>query len=288
MRTLPDPRERLRALGILAYLAGVLLMMVTIAVGRTADSSAPRYMTLSVQLLCGAWVGCLPGPRHRKTETLVAMALLLPLVVLLPDTSRAAIGRGALRSSKHRSLVDDLGRGAPLASLGQWYARDLCPGEVSVQATLRMLAQHHIGPFRDGTVVLADTAPVCNEEPVAGAADPTEGTSTSWTTWRLAGELPDLVLAVTPARELCGLRLEVELESTGPRRSRATLRFTTTPPDGGETRPRRVELKFDGSGRFERTVWVYGVVGDIRIRVDPTVTTFQVGSVTLLTPAGSR
>jgi hypothetical protein len=288
MTALPDPRERLRALGILAYISGVLLMMVTIAVGRTADSSAPRYMTLSVQLLCAAWVGCIPGPRNRCREGLVAAALLGTLIVLLPATTRAAVKRGVQRSSVHRRLVDDLRGGAPLAAIGQWYAQEFCPGEASVQATLRTLARHHLGPFRDGTILLTDTAPGCDEEPVAGAADPTEGTATTRTTWRLVGELPDLVLAVTPARELCGLRLVVEMESTGPRRSRAALRFTTSPPDGGEARPRRVELKFAGSGRFERTVWVHGVVGRVEIRLDPAMTAFQISSVTLLTPAGSR
>ena len=154
--------------------------------------------------------------------------------------------------------------------------------------TLRTLARRGLGPFREGGVVLTDSVPRCDEEPLAQARVAAGGTAAANAAWRVSGRLPDLVLDLAAPRDLCGLRLVLEVGSPGHRRSRATVRFTASPPDGGEGEHRSVELKFGGSGTFVRTVWVYGVVRQLAMRVDPGVTELRISSVTLLTPSRNR
>jgi hypothetical protein len=168
-----DPEERLRILGLLAFLAAALLLAVAVGWGRAGRAAATgrmptRYVLLAAPGLCAAYFAALLFGRGWLGRALpvalaTGMALLFPLNTWMGFERRAWFGAG------FAAFEHDLAAGASKEMLADRHHEFMLHWDVPLMtASLQQLHDAGIGPFAAWEP--EPTAPT-NSAPPAAPAD---------------------------------------------------------------------------------------------------------------------
>jgi hypothetical protein len=142
--------NRPAAEGLLALAAGQLGLALAVGWGRSGSDAgaglAPRYVTLSVPLLCWLYVAwCrLPWPRVARVAH---VATLLATLWLYPANLAFGMEFGHARRKVLQALVEDLDAGMPLERVVERHGSDVYPSWAPLTQWLRMLRDDRLGPF---------------------------------------------------------------------------------------------------------------------------------------------
>lgn len=149
------PEERLRVLGLAAFLGGLVCLALAVGWGRAgADvraSQANRYASLSVFALCGCYFAfVLYGPL-RGGRCGQALLCLAAAAWLWPNAAEGA-GYGGKLHAFLQPFADDLHAGVPRSILGECFTHPpnkLYPEQEHLTQYLGMLFDARLGMFRE-------------------------------------------------------------------------------------------------------------------------------------------
>jgi hypothetical protein len=165
------PAERLRALGLLCFMLGVVTLGLGLGWGRSGFGAgmgfSRRYVTLAVPLACACYfVGVLylgrVWGRALQYFLLIAAALMIK-----PNTENALAYARSLHEGKIGSFLSDLRAGLPPLALADRYAR--YPRALAVPEHRAMMAEYMV-MLKDagvGEFISMQPDPVYNVVPVA-------------------------------------------------------------------------------------------------------------------------
>ncbi len=146
--------ERLRAVGLLAFLAAALLLALAVGWGRAGRAAETgrmptRYVLLAAPGLCAAYFALLRyGPEHRRRLAPAALALLMAL--LLPLNSLVGLDRRKWFGAGFSAFEQDLVAGASAEALARRHHPFMLHWDEPLMVTsLRRLHRAGIGPFAD-------------------------------------------------------------------------------------------------------------------------------------------
>ncbi len=279
------PEERLRALGLLAFLAGAAGLAIGVGWGRAGSGPSAgfegRYATLAAPALCGAYVAWdRLGPRGAR-GLLPAILCGLAIATTWPN---AQYGRayGENYARRMDAFRTDLASGRPPFELIRRHTPFVNYSQDSLVRYLPMLREARIGPFRR----------LAADPPMTAIAIPAAPRSVSGASWqpgtaRADGPSPTFDYAVDPPRNLAGIRLTFDHANPQGLAARFRLDWSRDPGVEPGTDP---ALSFTnwavGTGRVTTTVWVADTVARFRVRFDDRPSTINVEKVELLIPSG--
>lgn len=143
--------ERVRAIGLLLGLAGLVAVALGVGWARAGDEVeagfASRYAILAAPLLFGTylvWTRYLPG----RVAATGQLCLFAALCVATPYNFRDGARFAAARSSTLRAFENDLAAGIPFDLAGERHASTIFPNASVLAGRLEMLRAARAGPFR--------------------------------------------------------------------------------------------------------------------------------------------
>jgi len=144
------PEERVRALGLLAFLGGMLLLALGIGWGRTGHGLAERYATLAMPLVCLFYLQGVIYSRPIVWRHL-ERGLFLLMCVFLAVNCHKALYFGQMYRARLAGIERDMRAGIPPEALAVRHGDRLeNPGELA--AGFEMLREARRGPYRDDAV----------------------------------------------------------------------------------------------------------------------------------------
>jgi hypothetical protein len=149
-----DRDQRLRIVGLLAFVAAAAVLALAVGWGRAGRAAATgrmptRYVLLAAPGLCALYfTGLLAGPAWMRRAFPAALAVLLAL--LFPFNTRVGFERRAWFREGFTSFERDLAAGTPREPLAsRHYAFMLHWDEPLMAVSLQRLHDAGIGPFRN-------------------------------------------------------------------------------------------------------------------------------------------
>jgi hypothetical protein len=143
-----NPSERPRALGLLAFLAGMFCLALGIGWGRPDNGLTPRYVTLAAPTLCCiyfTWLLYLPRPF--RTPFVLSLCILAAL--LLPVNTKMGLTYAKNRRAKMANFERDLKNKVPIYLLIKRHSQFLMLSQQELLTHyFRNLHQQGFGPFQ--------------------------------------------------------------------------------------------------------------------------------------------
>jgi hypothetical protein len=281
---LTRPRERLRAAGLLAFLAGLALLALGIGWGRSCLGKFAgvqwRYVTPAVTALCCLYyVWELYGPPGVRPGVRWAFAALAAFVCLqnVPVWSQVGEHFGPIKTA----FEHDVRAGLPTYLLIKRHTPAVYPpDDYYFRRFLGALRQAGVAPFDR----LQDDPPF---QEVALPVAPVAVHQMTWESgaWHGTGPEPHLVYTLPQPRYVAGVRLTYA--HANPDGTVPVFHLHWKEGERDEFTPARHYASPMGTGPGERTVtiWVGDSLGQFRLQPDNKPCTFQVTSLALLVPA---
>ena len=142
------PAERLRAFGLLVFLAAVAGLGIGIAWGRHGDPMAFRYPIMAAPILCGLYfIWTLYGQRYDRT--FVCAMLCLVVFAFCPLRSERGLSWAIERAQKIGAFEADVRAGFPIDRVVDDYVGIIYPDAETFSARLTSLRDAEIGVFRN-------------------------------------------------------------------------------------------------------------------------------------------
>jgi hypothetical protein len=276
------PEERLRAWGLLAFLAATASLALGLGWGRSGMGALAgleaRYTSMPIPTLCGVYLGCelFAGPAGRR---LVPMCLLLSATCALWGNTRLGIKHGEETAAKSAAFRRDLRAGLPAYILVNRHTPFLHPSQDDLLSCMMMLHRAGIRPFRDLRV----------NPPFREVEVPLTPSRVSLLEWEagaahVTGNDPWLSFVLPHAGYVAGIRVRYWHSNATQTSSHFKL---------GWMRPGQAEFPEGqsyanwalrtGPDR-ETTVWLGETIGAFRIQPDNQACEFRISGLTLLVP----
>jgi hypothetical protein len=145
------PDDRFRSSGFLVFLSGLILMMLSVGIGRSGGgvgfAAAHRYALLTANILCLAYmVFTIYAANIRRI--LVTGSLLLLAVFALPENARMALNYAKYRQATYIRFQKDVQAKLPIEALATRDGEAFYPfyGPFLV-SQIRTMQEYKIGPF---------------------------------------------------------------------------------------------------------------------------------------------
>jgi hypothetical protein len=278
-----QPVERLRAIGLVLFLAAVAGLALTVGVGRGAGGPlagfAFRYVTLAALGACAvffAWITYGPS----RVRPLAQMSLFTLMASMYSLNFQEGLNYGKPRHDRMLEFERDLRAGEPVYVLGQRYTPFLLPLPEQLAASLRMLRSAGVPLFRD----LKEDPPF-QEIPLDERPAETAGITWEGDTAHGNGRDAHLTYVLPTARYVAGIRITyVHSNAAG---STPSLQVFWKRPDHARfPREANFESGFVGTGPEEQTVtiWIASTIDRIRIVPDNQPFTWRIQTLVLLVP----
>jgi hypothetical protein len=282
-----QPREGLRALGILAFLAGAMGLAVGVGWGRAGGGYLAglqmRFVTLTAPMLCClyfAWElysppAITPWPR--------AGLLALSVVIFVLNVP-GALTYGSNYDHRMAALERDLHEGVPPYRIVNRYAPNLWFTHDGLNDYLGMLRHARIGAFRD----LRSNPPF---REVVIPADAATGKQMTWDRGAGEGVGPDSLIEfrLPDPCFVAGIRMTYSHTNRDGISPVFRLSWDAAGPAlGSEDGAYESRLMGTGPADHTETVWVSDTLAGFRIRPDERPCVFRLSQVVLLLPAGEE
>jgi hypothetical protein len=284
-----QPAERLRALGMLLFLAGSVGVALSIGWGRgglgpTAGFMS-RYTTLALPGLCAVYFAvALYGGRLLGGFT--PMALFAGAVLFLPMNNDA--GRSVANNHRDAALAfrADVRAGMPANILAERYAGVLHPSAVSLERSLLALQKAGVADFASGV------RPSVALPSVVLGTHPLGTTRTTWEGETAFGRGEDSSLDYTlppPLRgRAVGVRLRCRFTDGVVRLARFRVFWKSPDGDGGEREQTMFVPVLPNDGEKDVVFWTGGPVATFRLVPDEKSWACQVSDLRVLVSAEER
>jgi hypothetical protein len=280
--------ERIRALGLMAFVGGILSLAMGLGWGRSnlgpGQGFAWRYVTLAVPLLCALYF--IGGLYYRRTiGRLLQIALFVTsAAALVPNTKE-----GLEYARKHRQNIapaeSDIANGIPLSLVAQKHTRSFAINdwEQLREEFLRKLKGANIGAF----------AKMSDDPMVREVRIPIEPISVQNADWdrgvlKATTNDPFLVFALDPPRFVHAIRFRCSYETNGEARGELYWCDTTKKTGFSDAERHITWPEHTHLGERTRTVWINDTIDRFRIDPDNKPGVFTLHEIVLLVPDQSR
>lgn len=277
------PEERLRALGLLAFLGGTLSLAVGLGWGRSGMGEAAgfqdRYSPLAIPTLCGIYFA-LELYAALAVRRFVLMGMLLLATAMLWGNAEAGLKHGEEVAAESASFRKDIGEGLPAYVVVKRHTPFLHPSQEALERPMAMLKRAGVGAFR----FLRDNPPF---REVEVPLTPSEVRLLRWENGKaeVTGVDPWISFKVAKPGYVAGIRLRYSHSN----RTATSAHFKVAWKRPGEAQyPAGQDYSIwalpTGKGQ-EVTIWTCEEVGEFRIQPDNQPCEFEISGLWLLLPS---
>ena len=276
------PEERLRALGLLAFLAATVSLALGIGWGRSGMGALAgfqeRYSSMPILTLCGVYMACeiFAGPAARR---LVPMLLLLSATGILWSNTRLGIKHGQETAAKSAAFRRDIRAGVPAYVLASRYTPFLHPSQDDLLKSMMMLHKAGIRPYRDLRV----------NPPFRETEVPLTPAGVSLLDWsggvaRVSGVDPWLTFVLPRPRYVAGIRVRYSHSNATHTSSHFKIGWRRLDQPEFPEGQSYANWALPTGPDHETTVWVGETISAFRIQPDNQPCEFRITGLTLLVP----
>jgi hypothetical protein len=274
--------ERLRALGILCFLAANVVLAAGVGWGRSAAGDLAgfqdRYVVITVPWFCiTSVVWDLYGTAMARR--LVPMCLLVAASILLWPNTSGGLEYAEAGRAQAKALARDVRNGVPIFLIVKRYTPFLYPSQEGLADVLRMLRRAGIGLFAH-----LREDPRFREVPISPV--PSSLIQATWEgqTAQVTNVDPYLIYDLPEVRDVCGIRLRYSHMNRHGGPARFKMIWSQDGRADVPSNQRYTNWTLPTGDDRETTVWVGDRVKQFRIQPDNQVCRFRVLELVLLVP----
>lgn len=282
-----NSKERARTAGFLLFIGAMTSLALAVGLGR--EGFEPRYITLSVPIVCCVYlVASIYAPMRARTYALIVL-VLIPCLCFWANT-RSGLEYGRSLRSELGSFEDGISKGVPPYQLVHAHLRYLHPNVQLINDYLPMLRDDKIGQFRF-------LRPNPSFQQVEVPLNPVKLWNSSWKHGIAKTTSSDayIVFALPVDISAAGIRLRYTVENETRRppffsiawRGGGSSAFTTdhsyyVSPTGDRANWERGSWVRIGQPETEMNLWICARVREIQIKPDLQPCTFRLSELKLL------